>query len=312
LARNFKFNRLFGLRWYQRFDPTFLRIFIAVLCITALSLNWIAQSDFHDLKAEAKQVFRERYIRFVAEFGMEGKPITTQDVQFNVVEETQRKSITSSRSTADSRASERKKLETAVANRGILSDRNQAGDVYSYLPEDNNEGEYLNALSSAALSEYRPSGRWQTLSTTGRRSSSNLDPGDFDKPMADVFNYSMERQGDLYIDITDELIQDPITMRGYRDPGEIEQVINDNQSMIEYCFRKELRNNSMLQGYVKVQFNISYEGYVLPESIKIVNSTLRNKQVEQCIIHYLRRLKTFKRLDESMGIARVIQKFVFN
>ena len=65
-------------------------------------------------------------------------------------------------------------------------------------------------------------------------------------------------------------------------------------------------------GYVKVEFNITNDGFILPESIKIIDSTLRNKSVEQCIKKNIRRLRGFVKLDKSRGIARVTHKFVFN
>jgi len=65
-------------------------------------------------------------------------------------------------------------------------------------------------------------------------------------------------------------------------------------------------------GYVKVEFKITSDGFILPQSIRIIKSTLRNKKVEQCIKKNIRRLRGFEKLDQSKGIARVTHKFVFN
>jgi hypothetical protein len=82
--------------------------------------------------------------------------------------------------------------------------------------------------------------------------------------------------------------------------------------MVEFCFQKARRINANIRGYVKFEFRISYEGYVVPESIRIVDSTIRDPQIEACIKKRIRRWRDFEKLDEKMGIARIVQKFAFN
>jgi hypothetical protein len=312
VAKKFRFNREFGLHWHQRFDRIFLTILATVLFSVGFTIRRIAVTDYSYLRIQAKEIVREQYVRLIAGMEFESKAISAPDIEISLGREALSVKPEKPVSTSQTRVNERRNLESKIERNISLSVGTGSSDIYSYLPEENNDAEYINELTGILSKEYRPVGRWNKSGNRGIRTATNLDPGDFDKPMRDVFNYITERQGSIYIDVTDELVQEPIAMTGYRDPEEIEQVINNNQTMIEYCFRKELRTNSQLKGYVKVQFNISFEGYVLPESIKILNSTLRNKQVEQCIKHYLRRIKTFQRLDESMGVARVVQKFVFN
>lgn len=179
------------------------------------------------------------------------------------------------------------------------------------LPDVDEFVKNLDQLESGQLS-YRDN-RWPTAkSNSQRRNVTNYDAGDLEDLLENPFNYLISRRGAVYIDLTDELQKTPELKRGFRDPTEIERVVETNQPMVEFCFRKEARKNLGLKGFVKVEFRISYEGYVLPESIRIVNSSLRNKKVEKCIKNYIRRWRNFRKLDEEMGIARVVQKFVFN
>lgn len=94
---------------------------------------------------------------------------------------------------------------------------------------------------------------------------------------------------------------------GYRDPEEVERVVHQYSPMIEYCFRKHTKFSANSRGFIKVAFKVSYEGYVIPESVRIVSSTIRNRALEQCIKNYIRHWRNFKPLDESMGIAQVVQ-----
>jgi TonB family protein len=134
----------------------------------------------------------------------------------------------------------------------------------------------------------------------------------FDEPLDNLYNYVIQRQGDFSIKPTEELLRNNKLKFGYRDPDEIQRVIAKYEPMIEHCYRKALNQYGGSRGFVKVQFQISYEGHVIPESIRILNSTIKNRQAEQCIKKYIRRWRNFAELDETMGIARVTQKFVFN
>jgi hypothetical protein len=117
----------------------------------------------------------------------------------------------------------------------------------------------------------------------------------------------------MYIDIPDDMLNDREREHiGYRNPDEINKVVSAHLPMIEHCFRKARRINANVKGYVKFEFRISYEGYVIPESIRIINSTVRDPMVEACIKKNIKRWRDFSKLDKKMGIARVVQKFAFN
>ena len=128
------------------------------------------------------------------------------------------------------------------------------------------------------------------------------------------YEYKIYRTANLYLDMPEYLVEDGKEQEiyGYRDQDEILKVIYSKSDIIESCYQKALRSNTVNSGYVKVEFKIAPDGYVLPGSINILNSTIRNRLVEECIKKNIRRWRDFEKLDDNRGIAHVVHNFVFN
>lgn len=138
------------------------------------------------------------------------------------------------------------------------------------------------------------------------------DPGE--DLMRDPYEYKIYRTANLYLEMPEYLVEEQQEKEeyGFRDQDEIMRVIYRKSSIIESCYQKALRSNTVSSGYVKVEFKIAPDGYVLPGSINIINSTIRNRLVEECIKKNIRRWRDFEKLNENKGIAHVVHKFVFN
>jgi len=93
-----------------------------------------------------------------------------------------------------------------------------------------------------------------------------------------------------------------------RSSDEISRVINSHNDAIEYCYKRESKLNPNLKGDVLVEFTISHNGRVVDS--KILDSSLRNKQVESCITSRIRGWR-FKPIDQKEGDVRVRQKYIF-
>ena len=301
MKSSYKFNKEFGLKLRDRLDGTYYSMLIISVLFVSIIVLTFSQLDYHKLNNLADQLIRSRYKSLAAEFIIE-------DVPYHYTNELllMKPKIAD---VAQTRIDVRKSIERLVQSSESLPIVTLLlGDD---LPDVDDFVKDLDDLDSGDLS-YRDN-HWPTSkSNSSQRDITNYDAGNLKALMDKPLNYVISRRGAIYIDLTDELQTSPDVKRGFRDPIEIERVVETNQPMVEYCFRKEARNNFGLKGYVKVEFRISYEGYVLPESIRIVNSSLRNKKVEKCIKNYIRRWRNFRKLDEEMGIARVVQKFVFN
>jgi hypothetical protein len=309
LQNNIQFDKNFTLKLTDRFDSVFVSILTLVSLFIILTIVIISNLNYNLLNRQADFLIRNRYKSMISELLIKHKakpPESDLPAVKTTSHTTERGSFTT---TKISREVEWKAFTKKIASRGIFKALKK-NDAYADLPdlEDYDIG-YEN---DAFVELSRKNGNSRIM----RRSSGstmNFDAGDFDEQiMKNPFNYLLDRRGAVFIEITDELLNEPEIQSGYRDPNEIDRVIYQYRPMIEYCFKKEARIQSGLRGYVKVQFKISYEGYVIPESIKIINSTIRSKQVEQCIKNYIKRWRNFERLDESMGLAKVVQKFVFN
>ncbi len=306
------FTREFGLEWSDHLDYRILIFFCISFLFIFTQIVIIANLDYSEYRKKHKTQIIEEYKRLVAEL------IIEHDQQITKTDSTaaeayfpdivsQQSSITS----ADERINKRNITNDMMGKKGILNpDINS--NPYAGLPEiEDLVPDFLpNEFVVVELSRKGSSSamRFQTR----RMSKTRYNLSVSDKSLDNLYNYVIRRQGNAYINPTEELLRDNQIQFGYRDPDEIQRVIAKYKPMIEHCYRRALNQYGGSTGYVKVQFQISYEGYVIPESIQILSSTIKNRQAEQCIKKYIKRWRNFAELDERMGIARVTQKFVFN
>jgi hypothetical protein len=94
----------------------------------------------------------------------------------------------------------------------------------------------------------------------------------------------------------------------YRSEDELSRVINKHNKAIEYCYKKETRNNPNLKGDLEVEFTIEYNGRV--KAVRIVRSSVYNKNIEKCISDRIRGWR-FKEIDQQDGDVKVRQKYLF-
>jgi len=318
VRNRFKFNKVFGLTLSDRFDETYYSILLFTILFFALAILINSSIDYSRYQVKAEKLFRYKYKAFITELLVdEIKRVNPEikDVSEIVVAPTveiNRKPVsraTLSKNLKIQREKIAKKIRkntifqtNAKSNENVLVNTNSLPEINDYfeeMPENVEAEEITRTFRNPPLFK-------------SKASVTNFDPGDIDGPPDNLFNYIVRRQGTAYLDVTKQLVKEPISRLGYRDPEEVEQVVQRYSPMIEYCFRKHTKFTPNARGFIKVAFKVSYEGYVIPESVRIVNSNIRNRALEQCIKNYIKHWRDFKPLDESMGIAQVIQKFVFN
>lgn len=287
MNRDFLFDRVFGKKWHERFDGLFSLILGSMLLCAATLVTVIANLDYQILSQRANQLIHKKYKERIAQFIINEREDQFADVDGIYLEK--QPGLNPDTEIIN---------QPASTNRSRWPRRISANTGLSALPEIDEE-EYLADIESA--------NHWvelnQPIRSSGRKGRNAIE-----RP----FDYMLERRGSFYLSIPEDMIPNVEEESGYRDPDEITRVIEEYQPMIQYCFYREARHFTQLRGFIKVQFDISYEGYVVPGSIRIMNSTLRNREIEQCIKKFIQRWKNFERLDESMGIAKVKQKFIFN
>lgn len=311
MFKKFNFNDSFGLKWRDRFDRTLtLFCFVSVLLIYS-TIAIVANLNYSKIKDRKQDLIFEHYRRLISDLIVqtEGKENNLSEIN-NSLSLVSPTIITDHISTTANRLDRRKVIDAQMATQGILNPGIQT-DPYADLP-DLGSSQVDIAIDEPVMIELSRRSAYSRVQMPSYEGVTNYNVGEYDEPFRELYNYVIKRQGNVYIHLTPELLKEEQIEYGYRDPEEIQRVISNYQPMVEYCFKKGLNLDAGLSGYVKIQFNISYEGFVIPESIRVLRSTLRNKQVEHCIKNYIKRWRNFERLDETMGIARVIQKFIFN
>lgn len=100
---------------------------------------------------------------------------------------------------------------------------------------------------------------------------------------------------------------DGMTGSGFCKRAHIQQVVLRRASAIRACYEAQLQIHENLAGKVTVRWTINLEGLV--EGASIVESTLGNSAVEQCVLQTIRRM----RFDPPEGGVCIVQwPFVFN
>ncbi len=298
---------MFGLKLSDRFDGTYYSLLILSIGFFTIAVGILSNLNYDAMQQKTEQIIRSKYKAMVAQLIIDQPSPKASTIK--IVEPY-----------VPLPSKHQKKIQKVInkqVDKIVQAIKEKTGGAssineFEQLPDVEDFVQNMDQIESNQLTAGRSN--WPGTRTNENPSEgvTNFNAGNVDDYLSRPFNYNLTRRGVLLINLTDELKNEPQKQSGYRDPKEIERVVTEHQQMIEYCYRKELKRNIKLKGFVKVEFQISYEGFVIPSSIRILNSTLRNLKVEQCIKTYIRRWNSFARLDESMGIARVVQKFIFN
>ncbi len=256
----------------------FFRILIASITITFLIIVLLTNTHFENLDEHIKNQYQE--------FAMS---LTPDPATFQPALERKSSSFTSSKNQADTT---------------IVKPKNNAPDGNNKVPGRNRRG-----IELAELSYEGKGNNNRQVERPSRKI--NLDQVNLDSLLASRSMYKIERKAQILIEAP--AIQSEEKERfGYRDQEEVYRIIDSKSLNIESCYEKAARFGMVNSGYVKLEFKVTSDGFILPQSIRIIESTLRSKSVEQCIKKNIRRLRGFEKLDKSKGIARVTHKFVFH
>jgi len=307
------FNKDFGLRLSDRISKRFLFFFSFCLLIVFSQILFLANMDYSTYSEKYQTQIIENYKQYVVELITEyGQQITKTDTAISESYFPVIAAVPTSITPVNERQSKRKATDAVMGKEGILNPKLKS-DPSTGLPEIEAIGAGLQPDEFVVVELSRKGANSGMRFQKRAEHKTNYSINIHDESLDELYNYVIHRQGNAYINPTEELLlRDNQIEFGYRDPDEIQRVIAKYKPMIEHCYRKALNQYGGSSGFVKVQFQISYEGYVISESIRILNSTIKNRPAEQCIKKYIKRWRNFARLDETMGIARVTQKFVFN
>ncbi len=98
---------------------------------------------------------------------------------------------------------------------------------------------------------------------------------------------------------------------GYRTQKQTLVTINENSQFIRYCLEKFFAGDPTVKGNIVVKFDIHPNGYVIPESVRIIQSDIADPRVIRCIKKNIRRWRNFPKVAMEMGDYTITQKYVF-
>ncbi len=223
------------------------------------------------------------------------------------------------RAAASQRSSARQKMEQAVAGVGVLGVLSAGGSggsgsaVVDVLGDVSagGAGNLENVLSNVGgLATASSAGaRTRLGSRGGGRKTGSADISDLMTGVAVGGSKSIGRQGGINLSLDDARVSGKGSRSANRSGDAISTVINSHNDAIEHCYKREAKLNPNLKGDVQIEFIISWNGRV--KNSRILRSSLRNKNVENCIKNRIRSWR-FKPIDKREGDVTVRQKYIFS
>jgi TonB family protein len=223
----------------------------------------------------------------------------------------------SRRADAAARGAARRQAEQQIAGTGVLGLLSAAGGggsgdaVLDVLGDAGaGTGDLGDVLSGVGgLAEATSSGQRSRLgSRGGGRVDGSADVNELLSGIGGTGSANIGRKGSIKMALDDASVSGTGSKAANRGSEELSSVINSHNDAIEYCYKKESKLNPNLKGDVQIEFTIGYNGRV--KAVRIVNSSMRNKNVENCISSRIKGWR-FKPIDQKEGDVKVRQKYIF-
>jgi len=101
------------------------------------------------------------------------------------------------------------------------------------------------------------------------------------------------------------------SQNGNRNLDETLAIMEANEIDIKYCFEKYSRFDPSMSGDVLLSFSIHPDGFVIPSTVRVLNSSVRDPRIIECIKKQVRRWRNFTPLAYEEGNFSVTRKYVF-
>jgi TonB family protein len=221
------------------------------------------------------------------------------------------------RAAAAARSQARAQMEQQIAGTGVLGLLSAGGSggtgdaVADVLGEVGGGTGDLNAVLSGVggLATATSGGQRSRLgSRGGGRVTGSADVNELLSGVGGVASANIGRKGSIKMALDAARVTGKGSKAANRGGEELSRVINSHNDAIEYCYKRESKLNPNLSGDVTVEFTIAYNGRV--SDVRILQSSVRNKNVERCITSRVRGWR-FKPIDRSEGNVKVRQKYIF-
>ncbi len=315
MLRNYSYNfyKLFFRRPYWTYlNILFLKFFIAsaaiILSLTLLSIRFVNRIPEHRIRFQAKQIYVAHLIKQYQQFPV-ANPILPHTPDAVSVKPSKILPVRMS----DKPASIAEFIEQSIekVDAALWAETNRELTVQQ--PEtDSTWGALLNSSSATRLKV--------------RNAIENVVAPAIETPLPDPLTadgYQGRRQAyqnglEMFVAESREEVALPKVsftdfqiLQGTRNEEKTIAIANENKQFVRQCIEKLTRNDPGIKGHIIIRFTIHPEGYVIPESVKILQSNIQDDRVLRCIKRNIRRWKNFPRVAYEKGIYSLTQKYIF-
>lgn len=222
------------------------------------------------------------------------------------------------RASAAARSAARRQMEQQVSGTGVLGVLSAGGGggsgdaVADVLGEAGGGTGDLNAVLSGVggLATASSAGQRSRLGSRGGggRVTGGADVNELLSGVGSSGSANIGRKGSISMALDAARVTGTGSKSANRSSEELSSVINSHNDAVEYCYKREAKLDPNLKGDIQVEFVIAYNGRV--KSVRVTSSSLRNKNVENCISGRIRGWR-FKPIDRNEGDVTVRQKYIF-
>lgn len=291
--QNTEFVKEYGKTWQDFIDVSFISTLFSTLLLTSLLILFIANKNYSQSENYLSELITLEYIKTLYSN-------IKIDSKNSLVDDANNYSNININTSPELDLDNKTNLQSSAGNAPLTNS-----------PSNVNELNLNNVVLPEALVAVKNKNNIESYVRPIQQSNNNEIDFSDSNPL-DPWATPIRRQGNISIEPIEKIVRGSQIIRGWRNPNEITLAIQKKETMIEYCFKREAKFFSDMQGYILVRFIILHTGVVDPASVKILGSSIFNKQIESCIKKRLKWWRGFEELDASMGSVAVVQKFIFD
>lgn len=288
-----------------------------LLCLTLLSVRYYNNYPVHRIDYHIKQNYLNRIVSFYGKFPQprEVEPPPSE----NLANAKFLEKLHIEETVEQAGAEIEPDVETVSEQpaRGRDSGNKGAPYITGKVPESKRkyDGTAVGSLNSASESSAGVASAIGSIPSMVKPSPSSryspTDPYNARKKAYDSSVKELSRVDNENIDIAKSEFTDFEIATGTRDYENIIATANENKKYVKQCIDRITRNDPTMRGNLVVKFDIHPEGYVVPASIRVVESDIQDMRILNCIKRTIRRWHNFPQVPYEQGEYTVTQKYVF-
>jgi len=288
-----------------------------LLCLTFLSVRYYNKYPVHRIDYHIKQNYLNRIVSFYGKFPQpkEVEPPPSENLANARFPEKLQMEEAIEQAEVEIEPDVETNVETPA--RGRDSGNKGAPHITGKVPESKRkyDGTVVGSLNSASESGAGVASAIGSIPSLVKPSPSSryspTDPYNARKKAYDSSVKELSRVDNENIDIAKSEFTDFEIATGLRDYENVIATANENKKYVKQCIDRITRNDPTMRGNLVVKFDIHPEGYVVPASIRVVESDIQDMRILNCIKRTIRRWHNFPQVPYEQGEYTVTQKYVF-